>query len=147
MKESYTLILNSLNATNRNIINGDTTIQYYVNWESVLPYILDEKQKYNLSFSLRTVSNVGALTESAFIEIIMGQTHSNEQSGTSNIIGVISPHNVHNHHYLLALPYDNMPVQIEYPSSSLVTINFLSLDKTTAFNMVDYVLILTFEVI
>ena len=147
MKESYTLILNSLNATNRNIINGDTTIQYYVNWASVLPYIVDEKQKYNLSFSLRTVSNVGALTESAFIEIIMGQTHSNEQSGTSNIIGVISPLQIHNSHYLISLPNDNMPVQIEYPSSSLVTINFLSLDKTTAFNMVDYVLILTFEVI
>ena len=75
----------------------------------------------------------------------MGQTHSNEQNGTSNIIGIVSPYTVHQSHYLIALPNDNMPVQIEYPSSSLITVNFLNLDKITAFDMIHYVLILTFE--
>ena len=106
MKESYTIILNSQIATNQIIINNETSIQYYINWESVLPYSPDRKQKFKLSFSLRTLSNVGALTESAFVEIVMGQTHSNEQNGTSNIIGIISPHNVHNSHYLI------YPIQI-----------------------------------
>jgi hypothetical protein len=145
MKESYTIILNSQIATNQIIINNETSMQYYINWESVLPYSPDRKQKFKLSFSLRTVPNVGALTESAFVEIVMGQTHSNEQNGTTNIIGVVSPHNVHNSHYLIALPNDNMPVQVEYPSSSLITVNFLNLDKITAFDMIHYVLILTFE--
>ena len=145
MKESYTIILNSQIATNQIIINNETSIQYYINWESVLPYSPDRKQKFKLSFSLRTVPNVAALPNGAFVEIVMGQTHSNEQNGTSNIIGIVSPYTVHQSHYLIALPNDNMPVQIEYPSSSLITVNFLNLDKITAFDMIHYVLILTFE--
>ena len=147
MPETYSLILNSQNVTNSIIINNQTQMQYYINWESVLPYSPDKKQKYKLSFSLRTVSNVGALTESAFVEILMGQTNSNEQNGTSNIIGVISPYTVHQSHYLIATPNDNMPVQVEYPSSSLITVNFLDFDKVTPFNMIHYVLILTFEAV
>jgi hypothetical protein len=122
-------------------------MRYYINWESVLPYSPDKNQKYKLSFSLRTAPNVASITESAFVEILMGQTNSNEQNGTSNIIGVISPYTVHQSHYLIALPNDNMPVQVEYPSSNLITVNFLNFDKVTAFNMIHYVLILTFEAV
>ena len=148
-KDTYTLILNSQNATNATSINGQTQIQYYINWDSVIPYHMnaEKSQKYLLSFSLRTVGSVAALTENSFVEIIMGNTNSNEQSGTSNIIGVISPHTNHQTHYYIALPYDNMPVQIEHPSTPIITVNFLNLDKVTAFNMIHYVLVLTFEAV
>jgi hypothetical protein len=146
-REIYSLILNSENATNAININNQTQMQYYINWESVLPYTPNKKQTYKLSFSLRTAPNISALPNSGFVEILMGQTNSNEQNGTSNIIGVISPYTVHQSHYLIATPNDNMPVQVEYPSSSLITVNFLDFDKVTPFNMIHYVLILTFEAV
>jgi len=145
MKESYTLILNSLNDSNKINIDNQTSIQYYINWSSVIPYNPDKKQKYKLSFSLRTEPNLGDISQPGLLEIIMGQTHSYEQSGTSNIIGCIHPSKIDVEYYYISLPNDNMPVQVEYPSSSLITVNFLDFDKVTAFNMLHYVLILTFE--
>ena len=50
MKESYTIILNSQIATNQIIINNETSIQYYINWEYVLPYSPDRKQNLNYLF-------------------------------------------------------------------------------------------------
>ena len=60
MSETYSLILNSQNGTNK-LSGGSLTTyyQYYVNWDSVLP---KKYQNFNVSFTLKSVNTATQIT-------------------------------------------------------------------------------------
>jgi hypothetical protein len=151
MRETYSLILNSQNATNLTNINGQTQIQYYVNWNTVLPYKNSTTPNYFLlTWNLKSVNTAGILNQNAFVSINFGENNTCEQDGTSSKIGFIYPNQVQESgatwiYYYQAGLYDNPATTIAYPKNNLITVNFTDFNSATAFNMIHYVLTLNFE--
>jgi hypothetical protein len=146
MSETYSLIINSQNATNR-ISNADLTkYQYYINWSSVLP---KNYQTYNVGFTLKSVNTATQITVNALVSINFGQTNMSDQNGPSTYLGIAYPVVVQqsavlwNYFYNSTLN-DNQSVTISYPTNSILTVSFTNFDLTTALTMYNYVLQLTF---
>jgi hypothetical protein len=153
-RETYSLILNSQNATNLTTINGQTQIQYYINWNAVLPYQNKDtpRSSYVMSWTLKSVNTATSLNQNAFVDIKFGQSNTCEQSSTSSKIGFIYPNAVQQTsttwtYFYQATAYDNLPTTISYPSSNLLTVTFQDFNSANAFNMIHYVLILSFEAV
>ena len=76
IKESYTLVLNSTNATNRTGTAPNFT--YLVNWETIL-----EKQcSYSISFSFHSTVVASAFTELYTLSINFGSSNVYSQSAS-----------------------------------------------------------------
>lgn len=152
MRETYSLILNSQNLTNLTNINGQTQIQYYINWDAVLPYQMKDtpRQFYVMTWTLKSVNTATSLNQNAFVDIKFGQSNTCEQNSTSSKVGFIYPNAVQQTsttwtYFYQATAYDNLPTTIAYPTSNLITVTFSDFNSANAFNMINYVLILNFE--
>jgi hypothetical protein len=153
-RETYSLILNSQNATNLTTISGQTQIQYYINWNAVLPYQNKDtpREFYVMTWTLKSVNTATSLNQNAFVDIKFGQSNTCEQSSTSSKVGFIYPNAVQQTsttwtYFYQATAYDNLPTTIAYPSSNLLTVTFSDFNSANAFNMIHYVLILNFEAV
>ena len=144
--ESYSLILNSQNAINRDGTNINS-YRYFINWSAVLP---KKYGSFNVSFTLKSLNVTTNLTINALINIDFGQTNNFDQSNNqSKFIGIVTPVAVQqasavwNYHYISTLT-ENQPITISYPTNNFITVLFRNFDLTTAFTMYHYVLQLTF---
>jgi hypothetical protein len=153
-RETYSLILNSQNATNLTNINGQTQIQYYINWDSVLPYQNKDtpRSTYIMTWTLKSVNTATSLNQNAFVDIKFGQSNTFEQGSTSSKIGFIYPNAVQQTgaswtYFYQATAYDNLPTCISYPTSNLLTVTFQDFNSANAFAMIHYVLILNFQAV
>lgn len=146
--ESFSLILNSQNATNLDNSSGEiASYKYYINWDSVLP---TRRQTYNVSFTLKSVNTNVQLTANGFIDINFGQTNIMDQSNNPvTKIGICYPVVIQQNaaawnYYYNSTIIDNTPVTISYPSNKLITVLFTDFNSATAFTMYHYVLQLIF---
>ena len=143
--ESYSLILNSQNAINRDGTNINS-YRYFINWSSVLP---KKYGSFNVSFSLKSVNVTTNLSVTALVNIDFGQTNNFDQtSNQSKFIGIVYPvaveqaSTIWNYYYNSTLN-ENQPITISYPTNNFITVQFRNIDLTTAFTMFHYVLQLT----
>ena len=123
--ESYSLILNSQNAINRDGTNINS-YRYFINWSSVLP---KKYGSFNVSFTLKSVNVTTNLTINALVNIDFGQSNLFDQtSNQSKFIGIVYPVAVQqasavwNYHYISTLT-ENQPITISYPTNNFITFN------------------------
>ena len=142
MAESYSLILNSQNAKNKTGASIND-LSYYVNWDSVLP---TNNKGFKVTWTLKSVNTATVLTEDSLVSVTLGKTNTFDQTNCqTNILGLIHPSNYGIYYYLSSSVFDNTYTIIQYPSDNLITVKFSDFDLSSAFTMIDYVLILTFE--
>ena len=154
-KQTYSLILNSQNTSGLTTINGQTQIQYYVNWSAVLPYKNKDTPRgsYIMTWTLKSITSTTALTANVLVDIKFGQSNACEQGGsTSSKVGVIYANEVQQtsttwRYFYTASAIDNLPTTVSYPASNLITVTFQDFNSATAFTMIHYVLILSFEAV
>lgn len=147
MSDTYTLFLNSQNTTG--IVNSANlnAYQYYINWA---PILQKRWQTFNLSFTLKSVSNATPQTANALVSINFGQSNACQNGGgTSNVIGYCYPVAYQTagnawQYYYNCNAGDNLPITISYPTNNIITVTFQNFDLTTPFVMLHYVLELTF---
>jgi len=152
MKDTFNLILNSQNSTNRTgSLNSYT---YFINWSSVLPEMNKTlPQTFNVTWTLKTINTSTNQTQSALVDVNFGQTNTcTQENQPSTIIGYIYPVPVQQssttwNYYLTATPYDNLVTTISYPVNNFITVKFSDFNSGTAFTMLNYVLILNFEAV
>lgn len=149
-EEYYSLVLNSTISTN--IINNTSrnSIQYFINWASVLP---DKYQRYNLTFTFTT--DYVALSTSASqafgsISVNFGNAGVvGQNSATSTFIGQYIQYIgycVSNTPVILyaAGSQDNPPTTISYPQNNIITVNIT--DVRNSGNLIpNYILRLCFK--
>jgi hypothetical protein len=146
--ESYSLIINSQNAVNRDSSSGNiNSYKYFINWDSVLP---KKYSTFDVGFTLKSVNTATNITVNALVGIDFGQTNLFDQTiNQSRIIGITYPvpvqqtANTWNYFYSSTLN-DNQPVTISYPTNQMITVSFTNFDLTTPLTMYHYVLQLTF---
>ncbi len=146
--ESFSLILNSQNAINRDNSSGTiASYKYYINWDAVLP---TRNQTYNVSFTLKSVNTNNQLTANGLVSINLGQTNIMDQSNNQvSFLGICYPVVVQQNanawnYYFNSTLNDNTPVTISYPSNRIITVSFTNIDLVTPFVMYHYVLQLIF---
>lgn len=153
MKKTYTLAINSQTTTNR-IGTNIRNYQYNVNWSAVLPNPENINQKFLVRFSFMCLAQVSATTEvfQLFIDFGGSNMYDNSNSKTT-YLGYLSPmvnqgasttgtNSVYG--YITAKASDNIPVTIEYPNNSLITVNIANLNPGGATFSKDYILTLEF---
>jgi len=156
-KETYTLYLNSQTATNR-IGTTKNKYQYYINWNAVLPKPENINQKYLVRFSFTSLAQASLIAEVYSLNIDFGGSNMYEQTNSkSTYLGYLYPLANYSsgaagtyttYSYSIAKSTDNVPVSIEYPNNSLITVNLVNINNAsgTIFTN-DYILTLEFTLI
>ena len=155
MKENHTLLLRSQIATNR--ISGASQInyQYNVNWSTILPRPDNINQKYLVRFNFMTLAQSSATTELYQIFIDFGGSNMYDQTNNkSTCIGYVYPmvtssSNVSGtstaYGYTVARATDNVPVTIEYPNNSMITVTVTNTNTAGGATLgKDYIMTLEF---
>ncbi len=152
-KENYVLLINSQNATNR-IGTTKKQLQFYVNWNVILPKPTDINQKYKVRFNFSGI-NQPAYSDIWSINIDFGGSNVYQQDNNKcTYLGLSYPIGNQNattagtnsvNFFTKALLNDNPPITIEYPNNNLITVNILNINagSGTTFN-VEYYLTLEF---
>jgi len=135
MKENYTLVLSSQNATNR-IGTLRKNYQYYVNWSAVLPKPENINQKYLVKFSFISNPQASLIAEVYSLNIDFGGSNMYDQSQSrSTYLGYLYPLANYSsgaagtyttYSYSISKASDNMPVTIEYPNNNFITVNLVN---------------------
>ena len=147
-KENYTLLISSQNATNRLGANK-RNLQYYINWSAILPKPEDPGQKYQLKFVMTSLFTAAGFNEIYSLNIDFGGANVFEQTGSkSNFVGLVYPSFVstfNQYYYAMSKNNDNLPIIVEYPNNSLITINLVNstVGSGTVYNY-EYLLTLQF---
>ena len=138
MKETRTLVLNSQTATNR-IGSNTRNYQYNVNWTTILPKPENINQKYLVRFSFITPAT-NSFGEVFTVSIDFGGSNMYDQTNNkSTFMGCVYP--VMNtttstagtntvFYYAKATTIDNIPVTVEYPTNSMITVTLMYLNAT-----------------
>ena len=130
MKETYTLLLSSQNATNR-IGTNKWNLQYYINWNAVLPNPQNINPKFLVRFILSSTVITSGFNDVYSLNIDFGGSNMYDQNGSkNNYLGLVYPSFVSTfdrYFYTMAKLNDNLPVTIEYPNNSLITVNFINI--------------------
>ena len=148
MKETYTLLLSSQNATNR-IGTNKRNLQYYVNWSAVLPKPDNINQKFSVRFILTSPVITVGFNDVYSLNIDFGGSNVYDQSGSKNTyLGLVYPSFVstfNQYYYTMAKLNDNLPITIEYPNNNLITVNLVNIlvSSGTTYNY-EYYLTLEF---
>jgi hypothetical protein len=105
-----------------------------------------------MTWTLKSFNTGTSLNQNACVDIKFGQNNTFEQGSTSSKIGFIYPNAVQQTgaswtYFYQATAYDNLPTTISYPTSNLITVTFQDFNSANAFNMIHYVLILSFEAV
>ena len=131
-KETYTLVLNSQNATNR-IGTVKNKYQYYVNWSSFLPKPENINQKYSVKFTCTTLSTA-SIPDIFSLNIDFGGSNCYDQSNSkSTFMGLMYPIGNNGTYYYIQSKYsDNGAVTIEYPNNNMITIGLNSIVNGSA---------------
>ena len=140
MKENYTLLLNSQNATNR-IGTTKKQLQYYVNWNAILPKPQNISQKYLLKFSFISVAQASLIAEVYSLNIDFGGANMYEQTNNkTTYLGYLYPMANYSsgvtgtyttYSYSIAKSTDNVPVCVEYPNNSIITVNLVNINNAS----------------
>ena len=153
MKETRTLVLNSQTATNR-IGSNTRNYQYNVNWTTILPKPENINQKYLVRFSFITPSTK-SFGEVFTVSIDFGGSNMYDQTNNkSTFMGCVYP--VMNtttstagtntvFYYSKATTIDNIPVTIEYPNNSMITVTLLNLNASFPANYFTNNYVMTLE--
>ena len=147
-KETYTLLISSQNATNR-LGATKRNLQYYINWSSILPKSEDPGQKYQLKFVMTSLFTAAGFNDIYSLNIDFGGSNVFEQTGSkSSYIGLVYPSFVstfNQYYYAMAKNNDNLPIIVEYPNNSLITVNLVNstVGSGTVYNY-EYLLTLQF---
>ncbi len=148
MKETYTLLLSSQNATNK-IGTTKRNLQYYINWSSILPKPENPSQKYSLKFVMTSLFTASGFNDIYSLNIDFGGSNVYEQTGSkSNYVGLVYPSFVstfNQYYYAMAKNNDNLPIVVEYPNNNIITVNLINITVSsgTVYNY-DYYLTLEF---
>ena len=153
MKETYTLAINSSISTNR-LGSNKYNYQYNINWSAILPKPENISQKYLVKFSFICLAQVSATTEIYQLFIDFGGSNMYDTTNSkTTYLGYLYPmtnsgattsgtNSVYG--YIVAKASDNVPVCIEYPNNSLITVNLSNLNTSGASFSKDYILTLEF---
>jgi len=152
MKETFCLALNSAITTNR-LGSNKYNYQYNINWSAILPKSENISQKYLVKFSFMCLAQIPLTTEIYQVLIDFGGANMYEQTNSkSTYLGFVYPYVTQGasttgtntaYGYYIASASDNMPVCIEYPNNSIITVNLVNLAGGAAFSK-DYILTLEF---
>ena len=148
MKETYTLLLSSQNATNR-IGTNKKSLQYNINWSAVLPNSENINQKYLVRFILSSVYTNAGFNDIYSVNIDFGGANVYDQSSSrSTYLGLTYPvfiSQTSNYYYSMAKIHDNLPVTIHRPDNNMITVNLINIltSSGTTFNY-EYYLTLEF---
>jgi hypothetical protein len=154
MKENYTLVLSSQNTTNR-IGTTKKSLQYYINWNAILPKPENINQKYLVRFSFTSLAQASLIAEVYSLNIDFGGSNMYEQTNSkSTYLGYLYPLANYSsgaagtyttYSYSIAKSTDNVPVSIEYPNNSLITVNLVNINNASGTTFTnDYILTLEF---
>jgi len=145
MKENYTLFINSKNSTNR-IGTNKYSYQYNINWKSVLPQLhYDVNQQFLVRFIFTNTNSNAIVTDIYSLYIDFGIENMYDQSNSSSsFLGLIYPVATSTNGYTQSNFLNNLPVTIEYPNNSLITVNIVNISNVTTTYAIDYNLILEF---
>jgi hypothetical protein len=143
-KETYTLYLNSQTATNR-IGTTKSKYQYYINWNTILPTPENINQKYLVRFTFTTLST-GSVGDIYTISIDFGGSNMYDQTNNkTNFLGFAYPIGNNGTNYYLQSKYpDNVPVTVEYPNNSLITVSINPLNTAGGGYAIESFLVLEF---
>ena len=129
MKERFSLLLSSQNATNR-LTTTKRNLQYNINWSAVLPKSENINQKYSVRFTMSGLYSGTGFNDIYSVNIDFGGSNMYDQTvSKSNYLGLSFPILVGTGYwYSLARNYDNLPVCVEYPNNSLITVNLVNIN-------------------
>ena len=132
MKETYTLVLDTQNSTNR-LGSNNYSRQYNVNWSAILPKPENISQKYQLRFTLTSLSTA-SLGDIFSVSIDFGGSNVYQQSNSKGtFLGLVYPiGNNGTYYYFQSKACDNLPVTVEYPNNSLITVSINSIVSGSA---------------
>lgn len=151
MSKSYSLVLNSQVALNRDTSGGIGAYKYYVNWGGILP---QEYTKFKMSFTFRTdiVPGSTPLNNIQIGASVGGGYCYDQTTSQSNYIGSVIPkafpvETGAPEVYYEANELDNIAVMIGYPSNPYVTVSIKEFDGTAISDFAPYILQLNFTVL
>lgn len=85
MSESYTLFLNTQNPINFTSISGTSNVQFYVDWNSFLPY---EYKKFNVTATLKSITSTVGFSALVYVDLNFGSGTSFNQSTSQSSISI-----------------------------------------------------------
>ena len=132
MKENYTLVLDTQNSTNR-LGSNNYNRQYLINWSAILPKSENISQKYLVRFTCTSLSTA-SLADIYSVSIDFGGSNVFQQSNSKGtFLGLIYPvGNNGTNYYFQSKATDNLPITIEYPNNSLITVSISSVVSGSA---------------
>lgn len=148
-KKTYTLLLNSTDATNR-ISGAVDNYVYYVNWGAILP---QEYTKFDLSFQFRSTTAAVDPVSGVLLSVNMGSnTMYDQSSSSSSILGAILPKSyvtgVTPRYFYESNNTDDCGFIAIYPSNSYITVKLTNYNGSAVTNFpASYILQLCFTVI
>ena len=147
--DTYQIIFSSRgsNVTNRGaggVPANICTLDYYLNLNAVLP--MDKYTKYSCSFTFRSESFVGLLTNTGFVNMSIGRTQIFDGTTQSSNLGIVCPVILNPTAGSQSSCYnstntDNNAIVL-YPNQNSVTITLKTFAGVNLANMPNYVLIL-----
>ena len=146
MKETYSLVLSSQNATNR-LTATKRNLQYYINWNAVLPKPENINQKFSVRFIFAGLYTGVGFNDIYSINIDLGGSNMYDQTASkSTYLGLTFPTllSPNNYWYSTSRINDNLPVTIEYPNNNIITVNLINI-LTTSATLFNYEYYLTLE--
>lgn len=153
MSKTYTLVLNTNVAQNRDITNGIGAYSYYVNWGSFLP---KEHSKFRVSFTFRSDTILDDPLIAVQIGLNIGSTYCyNQATSSTSYLGSILPKSyatdvaTNPTYYYEAHERDNCRVMVNYPTNDYVVVSITNFENQQIGNglMQDYIMQINFEVI
>lgn len=149
-KKTYTVILNSTNATNKSG-SSTTSYTYNIQWYKILP---QEHQKYDLSWIFRSQTTLTGISDTILVSVDFGTHTTFDQSwNQTNVLGAIIPKSYAtntstNPRYYYESNYtDDCGCMAYYPQKNSITVNITKMDFSAVSNVPDYILQLCFTVI
>ena len=145
MKKNYLLNINSQTTTNR-LGTNKYAYQYYINWSAVLSNPENLNQKYLVRYIFTNSTNTALVGDIYSLNIDFGGSNMyNQLNSRSTFLGYIYPVATSTNGYLQCDINNNLPVTIEYPNNSLITVNIVNINSGSANTFViDYNLTLEF---
>ena len=145
MKKNYLLNINSQTTTNR-LGTNKYAYQYYINWSAVLPNPENINQKYLVRYIFTNSTNTSLVGDIYSLNIDFGGSNMyNQLNSRSTFLGYIYPVATSTNYYLRGDITNNLPVTIEYPNNSLITVNIVNINSGSANTFaIDYNLTLEF---
>jgi hypothetical protein len=152
MDKTYSIILNSSNTTNATVVNGNAHIQYFINWQAMLP---QGDIKFSTKATFQTVAtgtgNNADVSGSILIYADFGtRTLYDQTMSSSQVICMAQPDSYYTTTTALRSFYANAispRFMCSIPSNNIVNIQIKEIDGKPITTCPPYILTMEFTVI